>query len=389
MLDALLGFATFTVSAADAAEVMECCRVLGVSPRRQYRVAAALSFRVSLSEAKRLLLALDREGIAYTLNEKGGLPVLFFRLFHRPFLVTGLLLALALFLLSGSFLWEVRIEGLSGIPEAEIRESLALQGVSSGSFIPRVDTDAVALALREGDARIAHISLNRQGTVLSVLVREAESTPTPSPKSPANLVATKDGVVTLSLVFEGKPLVFEGDVVRAGDLLATGVLETDNNGTRLTRAAGSVMARTEETLTVDIPFSYSVSLPTGRVRHALYVNFFGRERKVFKNSGNLRGNCDIIEKIQIIRAWNGRELPFGWRLLTYHEMAECEQARTAREALLSAEAALSDMLAEASLNKTLLSRTVETVVSEEGVTLICTAVFEEDIARVAEFEIDG
>ncbi len=389
MIDALFGFVDFTVSADDAAEVMERCRALGISPQRQHRAAGELSLCVSLGGARRLFLALEGDGIAYTLKGRGGLPVFFCRLLHRPLLVTGLLLALALFLLSGMFLWEVRIEGLSEIPEAEIRESLALQGVSSGSFIPRVDTGAVALALREGDARIAYVSLNRQGTVLFVSVREADSTPPQKPKQPANLVATKDGVVTLPLVLEGKVLVVEGDVVRAGDLLATGVLETDNNGTRLTRAAGSVMARTEERLTVTIPFSYSVSLPTGRVRHALFLNFFGRERKVFKNSGNLTGNCDIIEKIQIIRAWNGRALPLGWRLLTYHEMTECEQTRTAREALALANAALSDMLAEASLNKTLLSRTVETVVSEGGVTLVCTAVFEEDIARVAEFEIDG
>ena len=389
MLDFLLGFAELSISTDGVVQAVELCRQAGISPRRQQRTGEGLLLRISLYELRQLQPLFLQGGVPYRVVARGGLPVLFSALLRRPFLVGGLLLAVLLLSLSGLFLWEVRIEGLAEVPEREIREALAMQGVSCGSFIPRIDTDAVALSLREGDARIAYVSLNRQGTVLSVSVREAVSAPAPKPTAPANLVAIKDGVVTLPLIFEGKALVATGDVVRAGDLLATGVLETDNNGMRLTRAAGAVMARTEETITVTIPFSYTVQVPTGRVRHALFLHFFDRERKVFKNSGNLRGDCDIIEKIKIFRAWNGRALPFGWRLVTYTEMGGASATRTAREALLLADRALAAELAAASATKNLLSRTVETVVSDTGITLVCTAVFEEDIARVAEFEIEG
>ncbi len=389
MLDFLLGFAEISVPAEGVLQTVELCRRAGLSPRRQERTEHGLALRLSLYDFKRLRPLLEQDGVPYCVVARGGLPVLFISVLRRPFLVGGLLLAVLLLSLSGLFLWEVRIEGASGIPEREIREALALQGISCGSFIPRLDTDAAALSLREGDARLSYVSLNRQGTVLSVSVREAASLPAPKPTAPANLVATKDGVVTLPLIFEGKPLVAVGDVVRAGDLLATGVLETDNNGMRLTRAAGAVMARTEETVTVHIPFTYTVRMPTGRVRHAFFLHFFDRERKVFKNSGNLEGDCDIIEEIKIIRAWNGRTLPFGWRLVTYTEMTESSLTRTAREALSLAECTLAAELAAASATKNLLSRTVETVVSDTGITLVCTAVFEEDIARVAEFEIGG
>ena len=388
MIELLLGYVQSAFSSDDATAVIESCREIGAVPLGQRREGDRFCVQLLLRDARRLLPLLEGRGISYTVTARGGLPVNICRVLRRPFLTAGIVLALALLTISRLFLWEVTVEGLSDVSEAEIREALAAEGIRRGAFIPALDTEAVALSLRESDARIAYISLNRQGTVLSAAVREAVVTPPPTPTAPANLVAAKDGVVTLPLIFEGQAVVREGDAVRAGDLLATGVMDTDNNGIRLTRAAGFVMARTEEVLTVTVPFSYTLRVPTGRVRYEFFLNFFDTERKVFKNSGNLSGGCDIIEKIKRVRAWNGRELPIGWRLLTYTEYTEVAATRTAREALAAAQEALTVRLAEASATRVLLSRTVETVVSDTGITLVCTAVFEEDIARVAEFEAD-
>lgn len=388
MLDLLLGYVEVALAERDVTAFFERCRTVGITPRRQHRVEGRLFCRLRAPDAKRLLSWLDDCKIPYDVIKKGGLPPLLSRACHRPFLLFGLLLAVFLLTLSQLFLFEVRLEGLDEIEEAEMREALAAHGVSRGSFIPAIDADAVALSLREGDARIAYISLNRHGTVMEVLLRESAPVPPETPRAPANLVAARDGVVTLPLVFEGQVLVREGDVVRAGDLLATGLLETENNGIRLTRAAGSVMARTEETVTVSIPFAYTSRVKAGRVRYSLSLLFFDAEGKVFKNSRNLGESCDIIETLKRFRAWDGRELPLGYRLLAYHPYTEQAATRTAREALLLADEALAARLAEMAATKTLLSRTVETVVSGEGVTLICHAVFEEDIARVAEFEVE-
>ncbi|MBQ3064088.1 MAG: sporulation protein YqfD [Clostridia bacterium] len=388
MLDFLLGYLEISVCGEEATVLLEACRTLGVSPRRQRRRTGALVLRLLARDAARVLAHPRVADISCTVVARGGLPLFLRGLLRRPALLVGLLLAVALITLSALFVWEVQVTGLADIPEAEMRELLAREGIAVGRFIPTLATDEAALALRAADARLAYVSVNRQGTVLLVSVVEAVLPPPKAPTAPANLVAVKDGVVTLPLVFEGKALVRPGDVVRAGDLLATGVLDTNDNGIRLTRAAGSVMARTEETFTVTVPFSYTVSSPTGRARYELSLKFFGTERKVFKNSGNLTGNYVIIENEKDLRAWNGRVLPAGWRLVTYRECETVTCTRTAREALALANEALAAKLAAAATHKTLLSKTVETVVSDEGVTLVCTALFEEDIARVAEFEID-
>ena len=60
--------------------------------------------------------------------------------------------------------------------------------------------------------------------------------------------------------------------------------------------------------------------------------------------------------------------------------------RTAAEARELAEAQLAEQLAAESAGRTVLSKTVETVLSEGSVKLLCTVVCEENIATVREFE---
>lgn len=77
-------------------------------------------------------------------------------------------------------------------------------------------------------------------------------------------MAGKDGVIILPMIYEGTCAVAEGEAVRAGQLLASGLLESDNNGTRFTRAAGEVYARTVERMTLRIPFEYEEKVYTGK-----------------------------------------------------------------------------------------------------------------------------
>ena len=245
----------------------------------------------------------------------------------------------------------------------------------------------MAIRVRQADARVAYVAINLTGTVATVQVRESAPRPEVSLHTPANLVARCDGVVVLPLIYEGKCVVEPGQTVRAGQILASGILDTDNNGIRLTRAAGSVMARTEQTFSVTVPFSYLEKVYTGRSWHEVEVSFFGLAGKVFKNTGNMTDTCDIIktDKEFVLGA---RTLPCGVTHTAYRAFEWVTVQRTATEALALAEAELAAALSEASSSRTLLQRVTETSVSDCGVTLICTAVFEEDIAIAAEFFVE-
>ena len=381
----LLGFRTYRFPLDAATLLFDWWRVRGFTPKVLIRdeKKGELYFSCSLFAAHRKLADPPPE-IAADLREteRGGLPLLCKDFAHRPGVILGVVLAVALMIAAHLFVWDVRIEVEGALNGEELREELAASGLRVGSFIPRIDQDGIVAALRQGDGRVAYATVNLSGTVAYVQVREGRLV-SETKKNAANLVASRDGTVTMPLIFAGECVVKAGDVVRAGQILASGVIDTDNNGFRITRAAGQVLARTTHTYTVSVPLTYEEKVYTGKNGFAFSLLFFNTKLKVFKNTSNFGENCDIIEKT----AWwhiGGVRLPVGvsgYQLAAYERFTA---TRTAREARALAYAELEAQLAADSAGRTLLSRTVETVVSEDGITLICTVVCEEDIALTVE-----
>lgn len=381
----LLGYRTFAVPMEKATALFEWWRMRGFTPKTLIRdeKKGEIRFSCTLVSARRFLA--DPPASLGSLREiaRGGVPLGFVGLLRRPGLIAGLLLAMTLLISAHLFVWDVRVEGNGLLSEDELLDELSAAGLGKGCFIPRLDKDGIVAALRRGDSRVAYVTVNVSGTVAYVQVRESEQ-PTEERKSvPANLVARCDGTVTLPLIFEGKCVVAAGDVVRAGQILASGIIDTDNNGYRVTRAAGQVLARTTHTYRVTVPFAYEEKVYTGRSAKEVSLLFFGADRKVFKSTGKSIDKCDIIEKT----TWwqmGGVILPFGVASYQCLEYALQPAMRTARAAHALASAELEAQLAADSVGRTTLSRTVETVVDDEGITLICTVVCEEDIAMTVE-----
>lgn len=384
----LLGYRDLYVEADVITDFFELCRTLEITPKNMKRVGKSedITCRLTRFCAARLMALATEKGIPITVRKSGGLPALWLRFLRRPGIVFGTVLALALLVLAHLFVWDVEITGYETLTAQELEERLAAAGLSRGAFLPRLDSDAVTLSLRQSDARIAYATVNLVGTVAQVQIKEAEREPTPLPTAPANLVAKQDGVVLLPLVFEGECLVSVGERVRAGQVLASGIIESTAGGFRITRAAGQVLARTEEQIVVNVPFDYQEKVYTGRVFREIEVSFFGARGKVFKNTGNIANSCDIIKGEKKFSAGT-HTLPLQLAFTEYYEYTAVAARHTATEALALAKAELAARLSAAAEARTLLSTTIETVVGEQGITLLCTAVFEEDIARVLEFSV--
>ena len=80
-------------------------------------------------------------------------------------------------------------------------------------------------------------------------------------------------------------------------------------------------------------------------------------------------------------------MPVGLSFVQYREYELREARYTPQEACAKAYAALRALLYEKSEGGRILSRSVETVMTAEGVTLVCTVTVEENIAEVAEFTL--
>ena len=99
------------------------------------------------------------------------------------------------------------------------------------------------------------MSINIIGTHAEVQIREYEESKKEQETGVlgANIVAGKSGLVEDVRVYQGNVVVSSGMYVEKGDLLVSGLYDSERVGFRYTRASGEVMARTTSEILIEIP----------------------------------------------------------------------------------------------------------------------------------------
>ncbi|MCD8117158.1 MAG: sporulation protein YqfD [Oscillospiraceae bacterium] len=267
----------------------------GASPPKEFSLTAEIPWR-----AAKLVPALGASiGCEVRVVRYHGLPAVFRKLRHRVALVVCLAFLLGLLFVSGAFVWDIRISGNETIPEGVIRQALAECGVDIGSFWPAMSQDQVrnSMILKLPDIRWMTVTI--RGSHAEVIVREKRTYIEPVDEGEyVNLVAVKAGLVTEVLALRGTALTEENRTVLAGEVLVAGYA-TGRYGTiqGLTRAIGSVTARTWYEMTIEAPVNVDekTSLETQTARWALIL---GKTRiNFYKGSSICPADCDkIIEE---------------------------------------------------------------------------------------------
>ena len=182
-------------------------------------------------------------------------------------------------------------------------------------------------------------------------------------------------------------MVTAGQAVKAGELLVSGLYDSQTGGFRYTRAAGRVLARTQRVLTVEIPLVYEEKVYEEPILEGLTVHFFDFSYKFFKNSGNQDILCDIIKYNSNLGQLGNNRLPMSFSRTDIHPYHLEERQRSAEEALELCYRELELQLSELSGDVQLLQKEITTEVRDGSVVLVCTLTCIENIAVVQEFEI--
>ena len=328
----------FRIKLSDAAAVLNLCRQYGLV-YRDFRQdgTAHVTFSCTESAALAVLSLCRQKNIPVEEKTHWGLPALLWHMRKRIGLLVGALLAVGLVSLSGRYLWSIHVSGNETVSYGEIVSALAEYGIQVGERIDRLDVDKTETLVMLHSEKIAWMSVNIIGTTAEVQIREAVSPPKSPPKSknPANLVATRDGQIDHLEIFAGEAAVREGDTVRRGDVLVSGIRDSNSSGFMITRAAGSVWAETLRDFQVEIPLVYPVRRAVKSVKTEASLIFFSKEIKFFKEVIKNEGTCDTIEVIreEVFRLPDGTALPLSRREIrtVFYETEMAE--RTAKEAM--------------------------------------------------------
>ena len=389
----LRGSCTVSVPALFRTKAMDLCMQQGVQYTNfVWRDDGGICFCCTVPVARRFLSACHAQGVNAEILAYRGLPRLLGQIAGRAGLAVGAALAVALMVLSGLFVWDVQVSGNVTLSEGDVIEELQKCGFGVGSYLPNLQVREVENRVLMASEGIGWISINMVGTVARVQVIEhiegenvGETAPTG--KQAANLVAVCDGQIEYLELYRGNAVVKVGQAVKAGELLVSGLYDTPTGGFRFTRAAGRVMARTERTVEVEIPLLCEEKVYEASFLQEVEVCFFNFSQKIFKNSRNDGGSCDIIKEDHNLSLPFVSDLPFSVEVVKRQSYVALDARYTEEEALELAYASLARSLATLSEEAQLLEKQIETEWRDDAVVLRCTVKCIENIAVQSEIEM--
>ncbi len=391
----LAGYRTLATSAAYVAPLLELCRRYElVYEAFTHTPDGGISLRFSRPTAKKLEALCAARDIPLTVCGQGGLPLLGRRLWSRAGLLAGLVLGIWLYAVSQSVVWDIRISGNEGVSDRSILESLDACGFGVGASLRGFEADKIENDVLMLDSRLAWISINRKGTVAYVEVREKAPRAADTSEGPCDIVASYGGVVERVELESGNVRVWAGKTVGEGEVLVSGLYDSQQLGIRFTTAKARVFARTTRILTVTIPLTYEQKVylregdtTNGEICQEKILNFFGNHIKFSKKTGNAEGFCDTIVEERSWSLADGVGFPISVETVWYLPYEMTSATRTLREAEELAYYELARRIAALPGGAELISKSITVHSGTDAFTLTCTLTCIEDIGRVRPIEV--
>ncbi len=283
----------------------------------------------------------QRVGCEITVEQSRGLPDFLLRFRTRYAFLVGLALCMLAVGFLSRFVLAIDVVGNETIPTAAILWQLRQLGVRPGVYGPGLDHKQLAAQMMDQMEDLSYLAINRRGTRLEVIVREAVKPPEHlDTNTYRDIVAKTDGLVLKMEARQGDAVVQKGDTVAKGDILISGIVTMEppkysDLPARYyqTRAMGKVRARTWRTVTAVIPTTATVKAYTGREKQVWSLDFLGRRIEILGKSSISWPFYDRITNVY------SQTMPIPVRRETFkgYELQEIEVDLEQAQALLERE----------------------------------------------------
>ncbi len=388
----LFGRARLECAAEDLIPMLNILLSMGESYSNIKSEDGRASVDISYVSAKRAVALCRSSGIEAEAALLSGLPYYFTRLLLRPGIIAGVVAALLILVIGSSVLWDVRVKNNEFIPKEEVKAMLAGYGVRPGARISRLDIGDIQTRIERDSMDIAWISINVIGTVAYVeVIAELKEPPSEEGMGDgANLVASRDGVIVGYELIAGEPTAQIGRTVRKGELIASGLCDSERFGFRATRAKGRVLARTEYLFEAEIPYVYTVREAEKSEISEISIIFFSFRQKFFKKGGFSGTKYDKIYSDIYIYTNGDITVPIGLSVVRVPIFSESEAKRTSAEAVDIAYLEINRMILASIPNAEILSKSFSGGENADGTAyrLECRVECIDDIAEAVPFYIN-
>lgn len=346
--------------------------------------SGSLLILISYKSFDKYKIAFNKYGIKYVLLKERGLLSVFWKNKARIGLLLGALVLILGVYFSSKIVWRVEIDGNCRLSEAEVLSILDKSGFRIGSFIPKINYNRIQNEILNNCEDISWVSLNISGNIAKVEIRETLHGKDATDETYSNIVASADGQILDIKASNGKKVVNAYTTVKKGDLLISGVIDSQSEGVRYCRAQGEVLAYVNKTIKIEIPKIETKKIYTGKVYTRKNVKIFSKDLNFSINYNKYNKNCDKIENKEYIKLFGKITLPIEVQTTSYYEYEFKEVTYGNEEMVSMAFSQLEKQLKHESV----VAKNVKTSYSEGVFLLVCQLTCIENIAQEVKININ-
>lgn len=268
-----LGYVRFSATGGFPERFVNLCTNRRIPLWNMKKVGNVLYGETTVEGYKAIRQSAYRSGVKMELVGKCGLPFFLSGNRRRKGIVIGFLASMLIVFLLSTMVWSISVEGNKNLTEAEVIEAFEQLGVRRGVFSKKIRASEVAEEAEKLLPGLLWASVNIKGSRVEIVVCERTDAPEFPDKTPCNIVASEDGVITAIQANIGLEAVKAGDAVVKGDLLISGITRNLDMSESFKAARGNVTAEVKREICADCADLIFYTQSEKKTRYSLY--FFG------------------------------------------------------------------------------------------------------------------
>lgn len=243
-----------------------------------------MTFNISVKGFKKLRKIVWDVKSKVKIIKKTGFFILRRKITARKIIFIGLIPATFMIIFLSSLILDITITGNETVKTELILEKLSEINLQKFKLRGNIDSDKISVKLINDIDKISWVGVYEKGTKLHIEIKERDMPPKMVPKDiPCNIIAKKDGIIKKINVTSGEKMCSENEVVTKGQLLVSGIINTQFDGLRYVHSMAEITANTwwENFLSVKL-YEYKKNY-TGKQTKKVFLTFFNKEFELTKN----------------------------------------------------------------------------------------------------------
>lgn len=264
---------------------MNLCSNKGILLWNIVREGDVYYMNINLRSFRQLRPIVRKTGTRAVILERYGLPFFLPKLLRRKIFVAGLFLAVAFWMWSSLYVWNIELEGNYQITEDIFQTFLEQNQVKIGIRKEHLNIEALEKEIRRQFPQVTWASARLSGTRLIIAIKENDAAVIVEEENTevgTDLVAEYDGTVVSIVVRSGVPAVKAGDVVEKGTVLVDGKVPVYNEDATvreyyLVASDADIILEHVRNFSARLEFDYIKKEYTGREKKSYYLRVGGSE----------------------------------------------------------------------------------------------------------------